>query len=405
MKRSLLINTNSIQYFLYYCIFFLLLFTSNDEEINIPHLPISVGIVFPLSLAILFICLLLNMLFKKSKGWNVLDILIIFFCLLRVILFTTGYFLHQFSSLNFSRYLSVFLWPILYMLTLFQDNSIENKKKNLKLIKVVIFIISIQTIVSAIEVYKSGININYAKNFIRIPLAPSNTITCYLLLLIPFIYFIDKGKSRIAILLLELIAILLTRSMSGILTLFLFGILAYLADKSSKKTLKFLIAMLLFGIIIIIIMKLDPSFFQRYVNRLQLLFSSDSMSRADSLNGRADIYSQAFNLIKWNFPFGLGVSYSIWLGGQLAHNWILESLLQEGFLNLLLVIVIFSLLFRRISVNKNSWSKAGVISLMLVLFQALIEPSITAFPFDLFMWLFLGNATRFSDKVIMKNNE
>ena len=393
MKFNLKVSTSWLQFFNYTLIFLLLLFTTADGSINIFHFSISVGVTFPLEIILLLLCLLLTLLFNRSDS-NI-DIFIFFFCILRVILFTVGYFSRPNSIDNVTRYMSVFLWPILYLLTSYIDKTMSAIKRIVRLAEFATIIISVQTIISSLIALTSGMNINYVKNFIRIPLAPSNTITCYLILMIPFIYYLGTGIVRNFSILFCIVSVLLTRRLSGFITITLFFLLL-LFKKDKRNTIRVILAIITLVIAIFIINKVNPVFFERYINRFTMLLSSNASTRSDSLNGRGQIYQDAANLIKLNFPFGLGVSYSESMNDQLAHNWILETLLQEGILNLILVCAIFAISLVKLLSAKNTLCKAGGISLALVLIQALIEPSLTAFPFDMFLWIFLGSSLCFS---------
>lgn len=394
MKYNYKVTTSWLQFFNYIIIFLMLIFTSTDESINVFHFPISIGITFPIEIVILLLCLFLTMIYNRTIS-NI-NILLFSLCILRVILFTIGFINRPNSSSNITRYLSVFLWPILYLLTSYVDYSKTAVKRILRLAEFATIIISIQTITSSLLALTSGIDISYVKNFIRIPLAPSNTITCYLILMIPFIYFLGSGIIRNISVFLCVFSIILTRSFSGFLTITVFFLLI-LFRKEKKKFANVILVIAVLAIIIFIINKVNPIFFERYIDRFNMIMSSNSSIRSESLNGRDQIYKQAIDLIKMNFPYGLGVSYSESINNQLAHNWILEAILQEGLLNLIFVVTIFLICFVKLFSAKNILCKAGGISLALVLIQALFEPSITAFPFDMFLWIFLGSSLCFSN--------
>lgn len=397
MKKE--ITASSLQYFNYIVIFFMLLFTASDEDINIPYISVSVGITFPAEIALLCACLFITVLYdrRNNESNNRIDLILFALLFIRVIMFTVGYYSRSNSGDNVTRYMAVFLWPILYLLTSYQEHTKSAVNRIIKLAEVATIIISIQAIASSIIALTSGIYINYVKNYIRIPLAPSNTITCYLILMIPFIYFLGTGLYRNIALLLCLISIILTRSFSGLVTVAVFFLfLLFRHDK--KNFLRVIIAIVTLIVAIVIINRVDPVFFERYVNRLNLLMSSNSSARSESLNGRDTVYRDAVYLIKKNFPFGLGVSYSEFMNNKLAHNWVLETFLQEGLLNFLIVVSIFIISLVRLIRAKNTFCKAGAISLIMVLIQASVEPSITAFPFDTFLWIFLGSTLCFSNE-------
>lgn len=394
MKKDICMTASSFQYWNYIVIFLILLFTTNDESINVFHISISVGITFPLEMFLLMVCLFITILFIR-KNTNI-DLVLLGLLILRLIVFTVGFFSRPNSVDNISRYFATFLGPIIYLLTSYLDQTINAIKKVIKLAEIATIIISIQTIISSALVLTSGLNISYAKNFIRIPLAPSNTITCYLILMLPFVYYLGTGLFRNLAIVLCLISVVMTRSFSGLVTIALFFLLQ-LFKRDKKNFTRVILAIVALIAIVILINRVDPVFFERYINRINMLMSSSSSTRSESFNGRDVVYKNAIKLIKENFPFGLGVSYSEYMDNELAHNWVLETFLQEGLLNFIIVVCVFGIVLFRLISAKNTFSKAGAISLVLTLFQAMVEPSFTAFPFDMFFWIFMGSSLCFSN--------
>lgn len=372
---KIMINKNTINIFVWYFLTTLILFSNISETSNLIRIPISTSFLYPFMLITILFLILLKIRIVK------LDFLFLLL-FLRFLLFTIGVFNHPYSLENFTRYLSSALWVMLYVFLTLEKGVFSHSKEFVKFVKFILFVICIQTCNASFYALNLGIKLAYIKNFIRIPIAPSNTITCYIILLIPFIYFLDKSKFKWFYLSLSIISILLTRSMSGILILIIMFIFILLKSKKNR-IIKIISFSIIFLFSIIFIQYFIPDFFARYIEKFNELFNQTASVNNYSMNGRSAIYNLAIHLIKNSFPWGYGVSYSIFLNNQLAHNWILEALLQEGLLNLLITISIFiTILIKIPKFNKNPLFLSTVTSVIFVLTQALVEPSITAFPFD-----------------------
>jgi len=109
----------------------------------------------------------------------------------------------------------------------------------------------------------------------------------------------------------------------------------------------------------------------------------------NAFNGRFDIYFDAIEVIKNTYHTGIGVGYANRLNGQLAHNWILECLLQAGVINLVLVVLSFSIIIFRFWKQRDN-CLGYLIGVVLTLIQGMVEPNLFAFSFDFFFWMLCG---------------
>ena len=377
------VSVEKIRNVFWIVIAFLMLFTYNTATYNLIRIPLPVTITYPIELVILLVIFFV-MLNVGHVRVDVLFILMFF----RTLLFTVGFLVHENSIDNIPRYLAVILWPLIYSIMCATPFDEKKKENILKFAELTCLIISIQSIISSLRALTSGMNVDYVKNYMRIPIAPSNTITCYLLLILPFVFFLEEKKTRKYLLtLVALLAILLTRSMSGIMVSFILVLFA-LNEQKRYRVFKAVIVIIVAIGAVMVINSYMPTFFQRYINRFVALLTGGSEV---ALNGRIQLYSQGVELAKDVFPWGYGVSYMSHLNDNLVHNWIIETFLQEGLLNFILVISIFVICFTRLYVNrKNIVCKSALISLILVLIQAMVEPSITAFTFDFFFITFVS---------------
>ncbi|MDD7792773.1 O-antigen ligase family protein [Clostridium sp. 'White wine YQ'] len=197
-------------------------------------------------------------------------------------------------------------------------------------------------------------------------------------------------KKKFVLMLLGMIAILATRSNTGLIMLSIF-ILIIIFNNKRNKIFKGIIILLVFISVVFIIKHFNSEYFNRYINVFREITNANSISdMSTAFNGRFELYNYSIYLIKNNLLIGLGVNYVEELG-QLAHNIILESLLQAGVFNTLILFLIFLVIIKRTNKNSKFTNLLGVnISVILILLNGMIEPNLFAFNFDFFFWIICG---------------
>lgn len=367
---------------LLYLIAVIFLFTTASEAYNFIKFNIDVRITYIVVFVLLVLIFLLKILRAKFD-------FIALMLVSRVFLFIITLLLFDNSIDMMPRFLAVIIaflsYSIFFNLQLSDDGFIT-------FIKFVFLVVSIQTISAAFNAMNLDIILNHIKVYIRIPFGGSNYISSFLIMLLPFIWFnVDNKIHKYGLSFLGVIAIILTRSNTGFMMLLLFTTLVTIKMKGRKKILK--IFSIIIGIILAVftIYSINSEFFDRYLNVFSNIFSgNESNSVITAFNGRIQLYKMAVDLIRENFLFGLGVNYVEDLGA-LAHNVVLESLLQAGIFNMLILILVFTLIYKRTKrFPDNNLCLAMNISLILVLANGMIEPNLFAYNFDFFFWGIVG---------------
>lgn len=387
IKNSYFTDINSI---LLSIIIFMFLFFSGSKTYNFLKLYISTSVQYMLILFLLILLLLKN--FNKIKmDW----ISVLLFG--RTLLFTTGMFYWSDYLDSIPRYLAVICSFICYI----TFSNIEFKSRNEYLIlKNTLVIIWLQTAGALYNALGTNDNINYIKVNIRIPLGSSNYISCFLILFLPIIIELCRNrKEKTALFLGSFIAIIMTRSVSGILCFMIYMLMLIWRNIRKKYVLflTFVTVFLFFPFVLFIILYTRPYYFERYIHVFNNIFSGDIKTFFEAFNGRFDIYFEAIRLIKNNFFTGLGVGYMNSLNQQLAHNWILECLLQSGIGNLVFMCSIFGMVIYQFFSMRNICI-GYYYSVILVLIQGIVEPNLFAFSFDFFFWMICGLGMAFSKK-------
>ena len=360
----------------------LFLFTSPSKTYNIFKVYLPTEITY---MVIFFLISMVFVLNIRNMQMDFVSILLLGRCML----FTVGLFFWNNYQNALTRYLAVIISFIVY--TIFYNLDV-GEKKFANFCKAIFIVLCIQTIVASINALGVDTEINNIKVFIRVPIGGSNYISCFLVLLLPIIITLEENsKVRKILLIIGFLSIIATRSVSGIVCLTLYSIILF----GNIKRKRVLIGGISFIVIcissLLLIQYKRPDFFARYLNVLKKVFSGDLTTFFDAFNGRFDIYFAAIHLLKDSPILGYGVGYANYLLGQLAHNWIIESLLQAGMINLLCVICIWISIFRKCK-NKRGLRSAVALKLMLilVLIQGLVEPNLFAFSFDFFFWMCVG---------------
>ena len=128
------------------------------------------------------------------------------------------------------------------------QNSVFNGENCLlKFINFTTVVISFQTIIASIHSILVTDRIEFAKSNINIPLGGSNFISCFLIMLLPYIYYAKEMKSRKFILGLLSLSIIFTRSLSGLFVLlFLIILWSIKSDKFIIRIFQMLLVIIIF---------------------------------------------------------------------------------------------------------------------------------------------------------------
>lgn len=271
-------------------------------------------------------------------------------------------------------------------------SSLEVKKTSTLLISKLIIIFSgIQVILCVINSLAHGIPMYLVKSTIKTPLGNNNYLTCYWLLLIPYIYMNEKSEIKKNIYLVFVgILILLARSNSGFITYLLFIILTFLS-KYEKKTKKVIICIVAFLSIFMVVNNFG-GYFDRILTTVNRLTSGKSGEVTKALNGREELFETDVKLIKQKPLFGWGFKYREYTPSNfISHNWIYESLLTGGIIGLCLQLLCIIAIINYARKTKTKIRYALYVTLLLILIQGLVEPSLGTSGFDLLFWIIIGN--------------
>ncbi len=312
-----------------------------------------------------------------------------------LLLFRVGYYMFLTLSIgiyeHMSNMLAVFLSFFVYV-------WVTNKEIPTKLLvrwsETLVVVIGIQTIIAVFDGLQRGLPLHMLKSHIVTPIGASNTIATFLALLMPFIYKLEDSTFLKNISTFFIIAlIILTRSNSGIITVFFLISILLLLEKKYRifKALLFIAACF---VIIYFISKYSEEYLLRMVNTFQMLFSKEQQNYNVALNGRVQIFSKVLWLFLENPWFGYGFSYRQYTNDLMSHNWILESLVTGGIISLLTQTAIYIIVFYKIFSNKlldKACKEAIILSVIVALFQGMMEPSIGTINFDIIFWLLIGH--------------
>lgn len=227
------------------------------------------------------------------------------------------------------------------------------------------------------------------KRYIRVPIAASNVIASYLtpiFFLFVFNYY-PKKYIKIAISILFISSIILTKSRGGIVVLLLTYI-TYLVFIKYKFKLKYIIpALSLLSIGIYYISNIPE------VQLFLLGFSADNnVIDANSLSsGRLDIFGEEFSRFLQHPLFGNGMIFNSNTSISGSHNLFIELLVQSGLIGTLLyicpIIIVLKRFYRRLHVKD---SLGWLLFLIATLYHGMIEVNFFNYSTDILFWSICG---------------
>ncbi len=361
-----------------YLYFIVLLFIHNSEKMSYQGDIFVRYIVGNKSLYIMIIGIIgfLFFLFSKvNKKIKIDDISILlflrflFFIIENTIIYILGTVNTEFQTGIILAYLMSFCFYL-----------IGKSENNKKLLSNLCFLSSIIIVVQLILTF-IGENLSYTSDlkwWMVIPIGQTNTIGCYLIGMLMYVYcFENNSKKKNIMSIVSLIGIILTYSRSGLIMYMIFIIFTLINKLKSKnqnvkiRTILKTLILICFAAIFIIN---NINFFDR--------FSVDNLS-----SSRLKVYKEGIALFSDHILFGIGAySYHIYDAVK-AHNWILESLIETGTIGSILFYILIYKVYKKIKLN----SKIMIPFFSIYLIHGLVEPNLFTVSFDSFFWLLIGS--------------
>lgn len=303
-------------------------------------------------------------------------------------------------------------FPILIAFTSYficRQSKADLSDKIYTVICIVSVIISLQVIITEYNIFSSLSFANFnnvtAKAVMNIPIGSSNMIAAYLLPLTIFIITYSKGGRKFLpflIIMLSLYALILCRSKNAIsvfVILLLFICIKkvvgyFIKDRSVNGQTKILFLTLMapfFAVLVLIVFKVI-SF---VISDLQFTYYSPIanpfLNYLDTItSGRISVFQDEIQ--RFTKHIFLGNGFGAILGEAKSHNWIIELLVQRGFIGL------FIYLYCIISIFKNgmkyyrndAFIRASINLLLIIFIQGLAEVSVFSVGFDFLIWSTAG---------------
>lgn len=260
-------------------------------------------------------------------------------------------------------------------------------------------IISTQVLLTASKIQYSLLDIRY-KYYMRIPLAASNVIACYIA---PVIFLISKTKFKrilkISFFILIGIALVFTKSRGAIFSLII--VFLYYMVTNYKYTKKNIIRLfiLIVTIVIIFTISLDISNVSQYFGGYSgLSYEGNSFINSIS-SGRINIYLVELERGLSRPIFGNGMWYVEGTSG--SHNLLIDLFVQSGFVGLFIYTFILSYLLYIVKRKKRKGIRLYGLDLavIVILINSLVEVSFFNYLTDTLFWFFAGIITSSSKNI------
>ena len=242
--------------------------------------------------------------------------------------------------------------------------------------------------------YKISFFSDSLKWYMVIPLGRSNYISCILLPIYVMINFYLVEKNKILLSLIYSIYIFLcvlgTGSKWGILLFIIFCVITNI--KYFKKIILRKNGVYLFVLIALILF--IPFVFNDCVSFIEEII--DKFTSNNIFYNRIQVYKGAIDLIFDNFLFGRSAYYYFIYDASKAHNFILESLIQTGFIGTIIYIIIFVIAIRKVvSIENRIQRNCFLLFIISYLIQGLAEPNLFGATSYAFFWFIVGFAVSF----------
>lgn len=240
----------------------------------------------------------------------------------------------------------------------------------------------------------------YYKFYMGIPLGKSNSIGCFLLSIYGMIDLnLAKLRKHIKTLLMVLLVIggILIKSRSFFVVFFIYYIIKFIITKKKKINAKrFIVCMLLLSSIVILFAMYGDIFLDYGINFIVGNFYdiSGSTSLFDRItSNRGEVLRKVYVHITDHPLLGNGLDYSA-VGGQFAHNLLVDLLFQSGIIGTFLYISAVGLSLRN-SIKHNP-NREEILIPVIILINAFFEPGLLMFPMDFIFWIVMGYTCNFS---------
>jgi len=320
---------------------------------------------------------------------------VIFFLYIQIIVYTFSLLVSQDALAGMKYYLAALEALVIYTFCMVVPTEKLNKSI-LYLAEVSIVIIVFYTVSVALTVLSMGMADYLVKGNIIIPIGESNYIASFLNMFLVIVLGLEYVKARkIIFVLLIAIGITFTRSDVGILLfgsilIFEYGI-KLLRNKSIKEIAKSIVVIVAIVLVIIKAFDIFSNYFWRYIAVLNALFRGGAAGIEEASNGRIAIYKESFRMFTESPILGYGLNYSENLEA-LSHNLIFDILLKGGLINFLIFICYMSIILTRLYKYRNQSIEVKTIwkMLIVVLLNAMVEPTLGSFNFNFFFWIFCG---------------
>lgn len=374
-----------------YLIFIVLLFNKHGEAAS------RIGFDLPNSIAYTGITILL--IFLELVIWDRIIVdKVSQMLFLRCIIVVIAIIINAKQIGKISILMTIVIQLLIYN---FVYNNFIEFKAIIKLLKWVFIIICVQSVSLGFGDLIRG---SYVKTEFIIPIGGSNYIGSILNTLFIVILLNENNINKCVLYLVGwLIAIITTQSASTIImgcVFLVFYFVVFLRNdkvKRLKLTFLFLAFIVFFAIVIWSTLEYQFSIF---FNRFITIFNNVSLNNITKLeldkifNKRVSITIKALELIKANWVIGYGTNYELFLGSN-SHNFLTDAMLVGGVLNLISLLVIFSIIFRRLYRNYHLISnKTALVVTVSSLLQGLIEPNFQGFSFSIIYFIIIAVAMK-----------
>lgn len=367
---------------------FTIAFVSNttlttNAEILTPHINYNANYIF-LILSVI-ICGLLVLFRSTSIRIDEIQLLLL---LRPIVIFVPLLYMGR-SSYAYGNILPYIISMIMYFIIRQSKLRINSIKKILVLFTVSVCLEALYAFFTSSFAFTSTI---YKYSMVT-TVGASNYLACVLVPCILFSYgCIDKIWLKRLVLLLGIVAIVLTKSRTGIVIFGLFFLGSILVNnKSTLQKHKVILSVFAAGIFIFMavlnlskIIDVTQSIFRGFSGQFMGINILDTIS-----SGRVGLLIEYLD--KWlDHPlFGHGLVYT--LGKVRCHNFLVEILYESGLIGLLVNITLYGIIIKRSwKYRKNTVIKTCYITIASILMQGLIEESIFTVTINLICWIVIA---------------
>lgn len=253
-------------------------------------------------------------------------------------------------------------------------------------------VISLQVLTTA-QVRGLSINSSDLKWWMVIPIGQTNAIGTYF---IPMIIVIDgyrntrKGMFRNILTIIEIClmaSILFMGSRSTLILIGIYLIIRYLVPRakiSKQMMIRMLVVVPSILVGLIVFLMKNKNVMAQFAGQ----FSFDSLTYT-----RFKVYQEALAVFGQHFSFGRGAyAYKVY-DAVMAHNFVLESLIESGILGSIPFFVALIICLKRMNQSKRM-QNTYLYAVGFMLIKALMEPTFYLSSFEIFFWLFVGFGMR-----------